>query len=697
MSSNTPHNLLPVSRAFTGRDAELQALVERLQGQRVTWLTGPAGVGKTELARAAGHRVREGGLFPGGVFHLSLEAAGGVATLTGDLVFTLRIDETKPPKVAFEGPRRLVIWDQMDDVMACRPERVREVIGEHLADAEGLHHLVICREGAPDPEALALAGLAPEAAFQAFVNHLPDSVSARPEPGDPALAAALAPLEGNPLAIRLASRWCRPPRGANVLADGLAATARTETEFQGAAGRGLGLALDGLEEPDTRLLGLLGALPAGADGETLYAIHGEEWEAPAIRLEVHGLTETVGGRHLLHPAARSVLPTFLGPQRTETLWDQAAFHVHNSLAECRNQLEGGSTESPMRYMTREWENLRASFARAVQHLEQGTGIDEDEDARLVVDGALTVFHLFFARRMLSEGLAWTTAAIEAAERVDLTHELTTLTDYAGLFQVRLGDTEAAARSFADAVEAYRDMGQETGVGSASYHLGLLRYQGGDMGGARECFQTAYELLRASQNRAFAAQSATYLAQIDLAEGDAEAAYETLNEAVELYQEGTVDIELRIAAHFTLARAAALADHPEESLDHARIGAQAAFVIHPRAAGAAIPQILRLTDAYVRAQPKLVGPFAGDVAALVDRLKAARPDPKLMRAWQVSAQLLGKVAPLLTAVGEVVAGAEGSELVRSQSREDLREAARALDGVSAGMFGVEAWVASAFPA
>jgi tetratricopeptide (TPR) repeat protein len=529
------------------------------------------------------------------------------------------------------------------------------------------------------------------------VNHLPDTVSARPEPGDAALAAALAPLEGNPLAIRLASRWCRPPRGANVLADGLAASARAEAPFQGPAGRGLGLALTGLEEPDTRLLGLLGALPAGATGEALYAVHGEEWEAPATRLEVHGLTETIGDRHLLHPAARSVLPAFLGPQRSETLQDQAAFQVHSSLAECRNQLEGGASENPLRYMSREWENLRASFARTVRRLEAGTGIDEDEDARIVVDAALTLFHLFFARRMLSEGLAWTTAAIGAAGRVDLAHELATLTDYAGLFQVRLGDTEAAARSFADAVEGYRDQGHDTGVGSASYHLGLLRYQQGDMAEARACFRTAYELLRGSPDRGFAAQSATYLAQIDLAEGDPEAAHETLAEAIELYQEHTVDSELRIAAHFTLARAAALTDRGDESLEQARIGAKAAFVIHPRAAGAAIPQILRVTDAYVRAQPELVGPFARDVAELVDHLKAARPDPRMLRDWQVSAQLLDKVARLLAAIGEVVGGAEGSELVRAQSRDDLREAARALDGVSAGMFGVEAWVASAFPA
>jgi tetratricopeptide (TPR) repeat protein len=686
-----PHNLLPVSRAFTGREAELDALAGAVRERRVTWLTGPAGIGKTELARAVGHRVREADAFPGGVFHLSLEGAGAVATLMGDLALALGVDETRPVEAAFEGPPRLVIWDQMDGVLARAPERVRQVIEERLAPADDVHHLIVCRAGAPDgaPEnGMVLEGLGPEAAFAAFGNHLPESVSARPEPGDPGLAKALPEFGGNPLAIRLAALWCRPPRWTTVLPEGLDTARRPQAPFEGPLGAALALALVDLDHDAERMLCLLSAFPDGANEATLHATYGDEWEKPASALQTTGLTDAVGGRHTVHPAFRPLAPALMNPRQLEGLWDQAAFHLQQALVEAKAQIQSGRADAPLRFLMSEWENLRAAFNWAVERLGEGS-IDEADDARLVLDYGLVLFQLFYRQRMLSEGLAWMEVCIDAADRADLPLQHATVTDYAGLFQVRLGDRQGALDSFEAALGEYRQMGDANGIGTAAYHLGQLRYEQGDGEGARECFETAIESLRGGVNRAFAAQSATYLGQIQMTAGENETACETLAEALELYEEHTFDPALRLTALFSLAQAYALTDHGVESLEHARTGLKAAFLLHPRTAGMAVPHILKLTGTYVERE-ELLGPFVRDVRGLVGRLQEAKPRENLRQEWRLACQLLDRVATLLARVGTAYGPDGASQAERDQAKADLPGAARALDEVTGGILGVAAW-------
>jgi len=118
MTSTTPHNLLPVCKAFTGRDDDLDRLQTLIGQHRVCQLSGPAGIGKTELARAVGHRLRDTGDYPHGVFHLSMDNAGRPASLLGELVFLLRFNETKGIKKSIGGRRMLLIWDQLDSLLA---------------------------------------------------------------------------------------------------------------------------------------------------------------------------------------------------------------------------------------------------------------------------------------------------------------------------------------------------------------------------------------------------------------------------------------------------------------------------------------------------------------------------------------------------------------------------------------------------
>jgi len=699
MTRPTPHNLLPAPRSFPGRDAELTALLDLVDAHRVTHLTGPSGIGKTELARVLGHRALADELFPGGVMHLSLEGATGVCSLRGDLGFHLGLDESRPLAESVRGPSILVIWDQMDGVMARLPDVVARFFGEETAQAENLHHLLIHRapaegpgEGAGTDAALALGPLAPDAAVAAFTDHLPDSVSQVPEPGDTALAEVVRVLGGNPFAIRLASRWCRPPRWTNVLPEGLAATAdRRPPDMDGPLAAGLALALADLDEPARRLGGILAALPAGIGEPSLFAMFGEDLEKATRLLEQTGLLDTQGERRILPPAVRDAVPAVLGERQAATLWHQAAFYMQQVLTGWRTSFALGQPDESQRFVTREWENLRAVFNSALDRL-AAAGMDEEEDARLVMDCGGAMFNVMYGRRMHREGLLWMNTCAAVAERFGDPVDVATFLDFTGLIEVRLGQTEDARAHFEQAVAGYREVNAGVGLGTAAYHLGLLHYQRGEPAVAAPLFEEAVDTLRASKGRGFAGQAGTYLGLIHLGSGNAETAHETLADALELFEEDAQDPWLMLQCRFALAEAAARVGETAQSRIQAGTAVEFLFGTRPKTIATAIPLLLRLTQVYLEMDGRpLLEPFVADLSARVEELRQRRPRPAMAREWRLACEGMDRVAAVVrlmgTAFGPTTAdGPEGAE-----ARALLPEAARALDSVSGAMFGAERWV------
>lgn len=698
MTPAIPHNLLPVGRAFTGRGTELDALVDLVDAHRVAHLTGPSGIGKTDLARAAGHRALAGELFPGGVFHISLEGATGICTLLGDLVFHLGVSELKPLAEALEGPSRLVIWDQMDGVMERLPEVVARFFGEEAAAAENVHHLLVHRAPAPDgagnadDATLALGPLGPEAAVAVFTAHLPESVSQAPEPDDTALAEALERLGGNPFAIRLAARWCRPPRWTNVLPEGLDATAdRRPPGLEGPVAAGLALGLADLDEPARRLMGILAALPAGARETSLHAMYGEDLPKAAQHLERTGLVDIHGERRILPPPVRTVVPALLGERQAATLWHQAAFYLQQVLTAWKMGLAAGRPDDSQRFAAREWENLRAVFNRALDRLAVG-GVDEDEDGRLAMDCGGAMFNVLYGRGMQREGLAWMTACSAVAERLGDPLDVATFLDFTGLIEVRAGQADAARAHFERSVAAYREAGSPAGLGSACYHLGLLLYQKNDPEAAAPCLEEAVDSLRGTKGRPFAAQAAVYLGLIQLARGEVEAAHETLTDALDLFEEKTQDPWLLIQCRFALAESAARTGDLPESRKQTGIALQDLFRARPKGVATGIPILLRLAQVFweMDGRPLLV-PYVEAVTARAEGLRQRTPRPDVAREWRMACEAMDRVAALLRVMGtafgpDTAAGPEGAE-----ARALLPETARALDEVSGGMFRAEGWV------
>ncbi|GAV40796.1 tetratricopeptide repeat protein [Streptomyces acidiscabies] len=83
-------SMLPGAPAgFTGREAEVAAVLGALEVERVVCLSGLAGVGKTALAVAVAHAARERGMFPGGVLFVDLRGDGEVPVSAEQAVSSL--------------------------------------------------------------------------------------------------------------------------------------------------------------------------------------------------------------------------------------------------------------------------------------------------------------------------------------------------------------------------------------------------------------------------------------------------------------------------------------------------------------------------------------------------------------------------------------------------------------------------------
>jgi len=144
---NRPNNLPTETSAFVGRDAELQALRQRLDDDnvRLLTLTGPGGTGKTRLAiRAAADQVDR---FTDGVYFVDLVTATHTDAVLGLMATAIGLADTPERSSLDELHRRLrgqqvlLVLDNFEQVTVAAPTLV-----ELLADCPGLKLLVTSRQ-----------------------------------------------------------------------------------------------------------------------------------------------------------------------------------------------------------------------------------------------------------------------------------------------------------------------------------------------------------------------------------------------------------------------------------------------------------------------------------------------------------------------------------------------------------------------
>lgn len=277
--------------SFVGRAAELAGLGAALAAYRLVTLTGPAGVGKSRLAREAARRRAD----PDGPWLVELAGAGDPAGVVAD---ALGLPPGTPDQLAtLLAPREtLLVLDDADHLLA----GVVPLVGTLLSRCPRLRILVTSREALDVPEEH-LFGVAP--------LPVPDAVALLAERmravapaavADPTLAARVcAELDCLPLAIELAAGQCRALSLAEVaegLADrfGLLAAGPHRPERHRTLAGAIARSYRTLDGPERALLHRLSALDRGFDLDDVRRLGGTAAFAGLVR---KSLVADGGGPH----------------------------------------------------------------------------------------------------------------------------------------------------------------------------------------------------------------------------------------------------------------------------------------------------------------------------------------------------------------------------------------------------------------
>ena len=135
-----PH---PGRYGLAGRESELGELERAFQRSHIVLLTGPAGIGKSELACGVARRLAQEGERPGGVLFTSFSYGAGLCRVLHEMGTTLRgvdfarlpLEEQRVWLVGYlaENPC-LLVWDGFDDAFEFLDPREIEELVRFLTD-----------------------------------------------------------------------------------------------------------------------------------------------------------------------------------------------------------------------------------------------------------------------------------------------------------------------------------------------------------------------------------------------------------------------------------------------------------------------------------------------------------------------------------------------------------------------------------
>jgi tetratricopeptide (TPR) repeat protein len=556
--------------AFTGRQAELAQLARGVDGLSVNGgvmsihaIGGMAGIGKTTLAVHAAHRLAE--RFTDGQFFLPLHAhtagqrpvdpADGLASLL--LAAGLAAAQIPPGLEARAARWRDHVASRkvllvLDD--AAGHEQVRPL----LPGTAGSLVLVTSRRRLTALDAAAVVSLDVLPAGEAAA--LLARLAGRPglTAGDAGVSEITALCGYLPLAIGMLASQLRhhPAWTAPALAASLAAASdrlammRAENLSVAAA---FGLSYAELTEDQQRLFRRLGLVPGpSVDAHAAAALDGTSLDQARGGLDglydQHLLTEPAAGRYQLHDLLREHARN-LAAADDQADRDAAAgrlldYYLHTALAAAQHLPSWDPVDSslpPARpppyappvaapgqasaWLDAELANLQAAtgYALASERLRHAMLIPAAIGDFLVTRG-----HVDQALAMHQTALA---AARQAGDRPGQARALNALV----LFW-RAGDHAAALGAARQALELYRDLGDQAGQAGAVGVLGFLYWRAGDYPTATECYQQELTLSRSLGDRVGQADALNGLGLVQQDTGDYRSAAASQRQTLELYRD-----------------------------------------------------------------------------------------------------------------------------------------------------------------
>ena len=208
----------PGRHGLVGRESELGELERAFQRSHIVLLTGPAGIGKTELACGFARRPAQGAERSGGVLFTSFGYGAGLCRVLHEMGTTLRgVDFARLPLLEQRGwvigylAERpcLLVWDGFDDALEfLDPHETQELV-QFLNDVgDGPSRVLVTGRGTDRMEDVGvgyqhveLGGIEAEEARRLAELVLEEAVV---EAGQPARYQELIELVGgNPMAMRL--------------------------------------------------------------------------------------------------------------------------------------------------------------------------------------------------------------------------------------------------------------------------------------------------------------------------------------------------------------------------------------------------------------------------------------------------------------------------------------------------------------
>jgi predicted ATPase/class 3 adenylate cyclase len=542
------NNLPAQPTPLIGRERELREVRDLLRGEgvRLLTLTGAGGIGKTRLGLQVGAELLDE--FEDGVFFVALAPITDPTLVASAIAEPLGVVEAadQPLEDALKGYLRgkelLVVLDNFEQVPAAAP-----LVGELLSACPKLEVLATSRSvlkvygeqeyavpplELPDHKRLPpVERLTQYEAVRLFIER------AKAAKGDfsvtnhnaPAVAEICARLDGLPLAIELAAARIKVLTPAAMLErlgsrlKLLRGGSRDLPERQRTLRGTIEWSHTLLEEGERVLFARLAVFSGGRTLEAIEAVCDSQGDLPMDALDgVSSLLDKSLLRQEEGPEGelRFVMLETIHEYAREKLEERGEaeevrrLHAEYFLSlaqEAEPELSGAEQLAYLERLESEHDNMRAALTRS---------LESEPESALRLAGALARF--WEKRSHFSEGSSWLEAALRLSGRADVATRAKLLSE-AGTFAFFRTDFDDAIVLHGEALELYRQLGDDSGVAFALLCLGAQHMEKGDHERAAPFLEEALALSRRIGDKRHIAGTLHNLGEVERQRGNYERA------------------------------------------------------------------------------------------------------------------------------------------------------------------------------